>query len=518
MGGPQVDSEQGPLLRTPEDEWHTEKLHSDDKPAASKGIRGIQWSRIAWSLVPWVITAPLGKTERKLPKVTSTSYLNGLRGVACLIVYNYHVMISFDAPLKAELGTVPFVNLVVAGHGATMVFFVLSGFVLAYSPLSKISSPDAADSALLTSLWSSVIRRGLRLFSPLVVLASMLALITFFTSAYDPLPGLPWAEDATFGGFFNHVGTYVTNVSYLMDPFTWNIMQLPTLEHCWTLPFEYRGSFVVFLLCLACARLSPRCRKLVLIAFALWALHWVRWDVFCFTAGTFLAELRFQPLLPLSVAFSSSSSTSNQAPRHERLPVTDTVTELEVPDATPRRPWAKLAQAIPRRRLIAFLALILSILVCAWPDGAEEGTVQPYVTIHAAFTPSHYVGPDVDFLYASVGALMVLASLEALPPAQWLLSTPPFRYFGEISFSFYLLHYAHISILGTRSIFFLNITCGWGYGSAFALTWVVMAVVCVFASDLFWRGIDETSVRLSRKISDWLIVKPRENEIAYHAL
>ncbi|KAG8158808.1 hypothetical protein KVR01_011251 [Diaporthe batatas] len=515
MGGSQVDSEQGPLLGAPEDEWHTEKLHSDDKPAA----KGIQWSRVAWSLVPWVIAAPLGKTERKLPKVTSTSYLNGLRGVACLIVFNYHVMISFDAALKSQLGATLFANVTVAGHGATMVFFVLSGFVLSYSPLSKISSPDAADSAVLTALWSAVIRRGLRLFSPLFALATMLALITFFTGLYGPKSGSPWADDATLGGFWNHVVAYATNVSYLLDPFTWNIMQLPTLEHCWTLPFEYRGSFVVFLLCLACSRLSPRCRKLVLVAFALWALHWIRWDVFCFTAGMFLAELRFQPLLPLSVAFSSSPRPA-PGRQQERLPISTADTAAAEPDADapPRRPWARLARAVPRKHLLAFLALVPSVVVCAWPDGAEEGTMQPYATIHAVFTPSHYVGTDIDFLYASVGALMVLASLEALPPAQWLLSTTPFRYFGEISFSFYLLHYGLLNILSAHALVFLTASCGWDISSAFALTWVLTAVVCLLASDLFWRGVDETSVRLSRKITDWLIVRPRENEIAYHAL
>lgn len=511
MGRPQVDSEQGPLLGTPTGDGHTERLRSEEEPAAP----GIQWSRVAWSMVPWVIAAPLGKTERTLPKVTSTSYLTGLRGVACLIVYNYHVMISFNAPLKASLGLVHFANVAVAGHGATMVFFVLSGFVLAYSPLSKISSPGA-DSALLTSLWSSVIRRGFRLFTPLVALASALALITFFTPAYGPSRDLPSAKDGTFGGFFNHMGTYARNVSYLMDPFTWNIMHLVTLEHCWTLPFEYRGSFVVFLLSVACARLTPRCRKLLLIVFALWALHWIRWDVFCFTAGMFLAELRFQPLLPLSSAFSSSSSST--APKQERLPMNDDTAAAETDAALPRRPWARLAQAVPRRTLLGFLALIPSVLVCAWPDGAEERTEEPYAWIHATFTPAHYVSTDIDFLYASVGALLVLASLESLPPAQWLLNTPPFRYFGEISFSFYLLHYAHISILGTRVLVFMAVTCGWGHGSAFALTWVLTAAVCVLASDLFWRGVDETSVRLSRKITDCLIAKPRDSEIAYHAL
>jgi hypothetical protein len=191
MGRAQGDSEEGPLLGTTSTEWLREKRRRDEEPA-----RGIQWSRAAWSMLPWVITAPLGKTERKLPKVTSTSYLNGLCGVACLIVYNYHIMTVFNMSLKVRLGTVHFVNLAVAGHGATMVFFVLSGFVLSYSPLAKISSPENLDSALLTSLWSSTIRRGFRLYTPMVVLALALAFafVTFFLPVFPPHQGLPWAQ------------------------------------------------------------------------------------------------------------------------------------------------------------------------------------------------------------------------------------------------------------------------------------------------------------------------------------
>lgn len=515
MGGAQGDSEEGPLLGT-STEWPTEKLRSE------RWAPRIQWSRIAWSMLPWVVTAPLGKSERKLPKVTSTSYLNGLRGVACVIVYNYHVLILWNANLKARVASWPIVNIVVAGHGATMVFFVLSGFVLSYSPLSKISSSsEAVDSALITSLWSSTIRRGFRLFTPLAALALLLAFITFFTPVFGPSEGLPWAqvEPQTFSTFFHHLGTYAQNVAFLMDPFTWDFVQPVTLEHAWTLPFEYRGSLVVFTLCVACSRLTTRCRKLFLAAFALWALYWIRWDVFCFTAGMFLAELRFQPLFPSFVSFSSlSSSFSSTGPKLEPLPLSAPVAE---DDAAPRRPWAKLwarlTHAVPLRPLVGLLALGPAILVCGWPDGAEGGQ-EPYASIHRAFTPGHYDGVNIDFLYASVGAIMVLASLEALPLLQWLLSTAPFRYLGEISFSFYLLHLLLINIMSARMLVFLTLTCGWEYDYAFALMWFVTAAGIVFASDLFWRGVDETSVRLSRKMSDWLFARPREAQIAYHAI
>ncbi|KAG6356638.1 hypothetical protein INS49_014512 [Diaporthe citri] len=509
------DEEAVPLTSA---EWLTGRPRiQSEKPSRLQWSRiqwsRIQWSRMAWSMVPWVIAAPLGKTERTLPKVTSTSYLNGLRGVACVVVYNYHVTIGWYPDLKGTLGLVPFANFVLAGHGATMIFFVLSGFVLAYSPLSKMSSPagtsDAVDSALLTSLWSSTIRRGFRLFTPLVGLALLLSVITFFSPIHGNAPGLEWAQASpkTLGTYLHHLYSYSQMVSYLMDPFTWSIIQPSSLEHAWTLPFEYRGSLVVFLLCVACARLTPRCRKVFLVAFALWALHWIRWDVFCFTAGMFLAELRFRPLFP------SSSSSSSSGPKPEPLPHSTTADNL-----TPRRPWDRFIQSFPLRPAIGLLALGPSVIVCAWPDGGGVLGVEPYATLHVAFTPGHYGGVDVDFLYASVGAVAVLASLEALPPLQWLLSTAPFRYLGEISFSFYLLHILLINTTSAHIIFFLTQMCGWGYGFAFALMWVVTASGTVLAADLFWRGVDETSVRMSRKISDWLIAKPRDAEIAYHAL
>lgn len=471
----------------------------------------IQWARMGWSMTPWVVASPLGKTKRKLPKITSTSYLNGLRGVACLIVYNYHLTNIHYPDLKNSLGLVPFVNIVLAGHGATMIFFVLSGFVLSYSPLSKMSpasgASDAVDSALLTSLWSSTIRRGFRLFMPLVALALMLSLLTFFTPIFGPSPNIPWpnVQPRTAGTFFNHLGTYAQMVKVLMNPFTWGIVQPATLEHAWTLPFEYRGSLVVFMLCIATSRLTPLFRKLFLIAFAFWALHWARWDVFCFTAGMFLAELRFNPLFPLS-------SSSSAGPQREPLPYSTTG------NRTPRRPWGRLTRAVPLRQLVGLVALGPAIIVCGWPDGGALWGVEPFATLHAVFTPAHYGGLDVDFLYASVGAVAVLASLEALPPFQRLLSTAPFRYLGEISFSFYLLHLLLISTLSRHILFFLKEMCGWSYGPAFAVVWVIDAAGTVFVADLFWRGVDETSVRLSRKISNWLFAKPRDSEIAYQAL
>lgn len=499
MGRAQGDSEEETIPET-STEWLGERIRGE-KP--SKQIR---WARMGWSMLPWIITAPLGKSERTLPKANSTSYLNGLRGVACVIVYNYHVAILWNPPFKRDFGAVPFFNVVLAGHGATMVFFVLSGFVLSYSPLSKITSgqSDTTDSALLTSLWSSTVRRGIRLFTPLVALAILLFLITFFTSVYPPAKDIPWAtaEPKTIGTFFAHMASYAHMVSLLMDPFTWSTLQPATLEQAWTLPFEYRGSLVVFLLCIACSRLTPGFRKLLLLLFGLWALHWIRWDVFCFTAGMGLAELRFSPLIAARPPERLPSSAAGEA-------------DPALPAA---RPWDRLVRSMSVRSVVSLVALVPAITVCAWPEGGGVLGVEPFATIHAIFTPAHYRDADVDFLYASVGAFAVLASLEALPQAQWLLSTAPFRYLGEISFSFYLLHLLMINIFAAKALIYLSVTWGLSAWSSYAVMWLFTAAAVVLAADLFWRGVDELSVQLSRRVSDWLIARPRDTETAYHAL
>ncbi|KAL1881884.1 hypothetical protein Daus18300_000938 [Diaporthe australafricana] len=504
MGRAQADSEEEAIPET-STEWLGERIRSEKKPR-----EGIQWARVGWSMLPWIITAPLGKSERTLPKANSTSYLNGLRGVACVIVYNYHVAILWNPPFKRDFGAVPFFNVVLAGHGATMVFFVLSGFVLSFSPLSKITSgqPDTTDSALLTSLWSSTIRRGIRLFTPLVALATLLFFITFFTSVYPPARDIPWAtvEPKTVGAFFAHMSSYAQMVALLMDPFTWSTLQPATLEQAWTLPFEYRGSLVIFLLCIACSRLTPGFRKLLLLLFGLWALHWIRWDVFCFTAGMGLAELRFSPLM----APCPPEQLPRSTPGAEGGPVAFT--------AGRRRPWDRLVQSMSVRSIVALVALVPAITICAWPEGGAVLGVEPFATIHAIFTPAHYRGADVDFLYASVGAFAVLASLEALPQAQWLLSTAPFRYLGEISFSFYLLHLLMINIFAAKALIYLSGSWGLSDWSAYVVMWLFTAAAVVLAADLFWRGVDEVSVKLSRRVSDWLIARPRDTETAYHAL
>lgn len=45
-----------------------------------------------WAWAPFCLAAPLHHTTRRLPTTTSTTYLTGLRGLACFFVFNHHVL------------------------------------------------------------------------------------------------------------------------------------------------------------------------------------------------------------------------------------------------------------------------------------------------------------------------------------------------------------------------------------------------------------------------------------------
>lgn len=150
--GSLFQSTRGSYLSVPQD-------LSEGDLSSWKGVNSekrLEWAdeapRWYWNLLPWFLTAPLGKTTRKLPKKTSTSYLNGIRGIACLIVYTVHVSMHYykeftSNPYGAEpaasnhgFSQLPVIRIIYAGRGMVAIFFVLSGFVLTYSPLRKITS------------------------------------------------------------------------------------------------------------------------------------------------------------------------------------------------------------------------------------------------------------------------------------------------------------------------------------------------------------------------------------------
>ncbi|KAH8655875.1 acyltransferase family-domain-containing protein [Xylariales sp. PMI_506] len=443
-----------------------------------------------WRLLPWCLTVFCGKTSRRLPKVTSTSYLNGIRGIACLVVLSYHIQLWYDHqkgnPYGAEpveqnsyIMQLPILRLVYAGRAMVCIFFILSGFVLSFSSLRKMQtllSPNSPSSAgdLITGLCSSTLRRFIRLFGPMMVAAFLTSFVI-------------WLYPDSFSGQWREESTQLTDVMKsvmlrtepFLNPFTWDNDYRPIgMVHFWTLAAEYRGSMVVFLLCIMVSKMTTVARKLFVSMFALWALYWWRMDICCFTLGVLLAELRHNPLsadLPVAVA------------------------KIKVPM------WLSCG--------FYWILFVSSLFILSWPDMGDQG-FEPYATM-SSITPDRWKNKDelTSWFYGTVGAFCLLFAVENLPSVQKVLSTGPMIYFGEISFSFYLLHWIGYCSVGEITRQYLQDTLGVSARNAYSAMVSVSLVVLIFAADIYWRTVDENSVRLSKFMVDCMGIHQKPQEL-----
>jgi hypothetical protein len=119
------------------------------------------------SLLPKILR---GEGFRSKKKMGSTSYLDGLRGIAAVIVVNHHALPYWNMALFKY----PFFAVLLAGRGMVDIFFVVSGYVLGLKLLKLIRARDTE--SLLNHFASSTFRRYLRLYLPgvLITFISML--------------------------------------------------------------------------------------------------------------------------------------------------------------------------------------------------------------------------------------------------------------------------------------------------------------------------------------------------------
>ncbi len=306
-----------------------------------------------WALVPFIIARPLGKTERTLPRTTSTTYLNGIRGLACWVVFNHHMSMEIYRPLVFKtygapeahenrwLFQLPILRIVYCGKGMVCLFFALSGFVLSYSSLRKINGgqPEKMADDLLTGLSSALLRRGIRLFTPMFVLALVTGLMTYY---------MPWGVmDHEATNILAHLVKYYRSCVMVMNPYAWEMNRMPRhFPHAWTLAQEYRLSLALFLVLIATCKLRPLARKLLIATIGVWSLYCDRrWDVLGFMGGFLVAELRFAPLSQdLAQLF--------------------------------RRPNFKVNRWVSM--VAGGIAVSIGMLFCSWPEHEESKRTAPY--------------------------------------------------------------------------------------------------------------------------------------------
>lgn len=340
--------------------------------------------------------------------------------------------------------------------------------MLSYAPLRLINGTrsDQTTSDLLTMLSSAMLRRGIRLFTPLLAVVVMACFYSWYDPSFD-MGG--WADgDPTF---LEHVGKFWTNWVAVLNPYSWRLFYPQGFRVAWTLAYEFRLSFVVYGACVATSQLNTVWRRLLVALFALWSLYADRrWDVVCFLGGFILADSRFTPSF-----FAPKTS-------HEQIMVT----------------------------ALAVLSVVTGILLCSYPE-VHPDRVRPYVALWQ-YTPRAWIGHAATesgsswvWFWGSFGSLFLLWGLENLPAVQSCLSHKAIVYMGEISYAFYLLHFPVYKTVGRWTLAYFRHVLEWSPNASFIVMYFTTLAVAVVMADYFWRYVDEKSVVLSKRVvKDWL--------------
>lgn len=399
---------------------------------------------------PTIIKATEKPEALNTPKKLSTEYLDGVRGLASLVVFIFHwthiqfpgVNSGYDGKLNSSLWQLPFFRLLYSGAAMVSIFFTVSGFVLTHRFIQKMHRGEFA--GLYSSLTSITFRRAIRLFLP-----ALASCILAFVYASLGLISIPTRIDHK--KFHHGIWALLQYIDKESDPWTWDpYMKGFYNPQLWSIALEFRGSMVVFLVVLALARTRLSVRLLVEASLFVHTLMHRRWDLALFIAGMFIAEM--------DVLVQESGTT--------------------------RRVMQKKST-----KLVLVTAMTVGIWISGYPrDNGPKSF--GYVLLSQ-------LGPRSGFkrrFWVSIGSILMVGPLPFFPYIQAIFSTRIAKYFGKVSFALYLIHGLGNKTVGTWILLATWRAFGKEDFSARVLSYLCSTAlyfpIILWCSDMFWRAFD----------------------------
>ncbi|BFZ54728.1 hypothetical protein PYCC9005_001765 [Savitreella phatthalungensis] len=229
-----------------------------------------------------------------------TAYLDGIRGLAAFLVVIHHWSDNVhnrgnygygQTPEDYDWVKLPFVRLLFSsGHSMVCIFFIVSGFALAYRPIDYINTRRY--DALLKNISSSIVRRLPRLMLP----ALAICVVTFWLirfGFYDKrLMYFPAFErKATL---LEQIYDWWHDVLYLADPYSWDFVIWTKYQpHTWTLNVELHGSLWVYMMLIFIARLRKDARHYFLLGWTAYCVYRLKPWVALFAFGVWMADHQY---------------------------------------------------------------------------------------------------------------------------------------------------------------------------------------------------------------------------------
>ncbi|OQU97856.1 hypothetical protein CLAIMM_03734 [Cladophialophora immunda] len=442
--------------------------------------------------IPSFLQRRVHNDQSKPDKVAPTAFLDGMRGLAAFVVFICHLTYgTFDIahawgavpdpehqPVSAfgEYLRLPIVRLLYSGPPMVAIFFVISGYALSYKPLKQMRSRQQEQ--LMTTMTSSIFRRGLRLFLPcfastfIVICLAQLNLYKLTEGFSNQMRMIRESHCYTQPNPWLQFTDWLVQLLIFVDVFNWNIFagSIELDRHLWTIPVEFRCSMALFLTHMMVARMSSRLRLSTLAALMIWGTSWDRWELCPFWAGMAIAELDIIWATPKTSELPSAANSQSHTPRFSS-------------------------------KVLYWSTFCASLFLLSYPD-IDAHSTPGYLTltnlIPANFTQKHRFWPNI-------GAVMIVWSSSRL--GFWrnkAFCWSPIQYLGKISFPLYVMHGPVIHTLGymilprTPEVETPEIMRQ--FQLEFLKSSIVIVLAVIWAADVFLRAVDIPCVNLTRRL------------------
>jgi len=466
------------------------------------------------------IIGVLDKPTEAKPSGKKLEYLDGLRGVMCLVVVCHHFCCAiFPVLIFGRMPDLESRNVTVAPKGAigvsksplavlwagtfaVVVFFVMSGHVVALRYLKTRATKDLVRSAVCR-----IPRMAIPVIAALVWNWVLAAASAYKNMEASEVSGSYWLRVFDSSGV-NAGSTFRTwGATSFFFFFSGQGHEHARLEYehfpgfvIWTIPLEVRGSFLVYAVAFVSVQLRTRLHSPVLALCGKCAMYSVLLLIFlipdpifsqiychnngaacpladplpsptlryyaAFIVGLILAEVRCTGYLDVLAGAKSRGKVEGPGV----IPAVRTIglTEKLPPPGTPP------ACQEPLRALAKCTMLVLAFVVSGWYRLYDEGAM------------GVINGANADIVIV-IGASSLVVCVCVSPRMQHWLMRQPILYLGRISFALYLLHTTVIFSL-VCAIF----SSGLSYSAASALAVIAMSAVLLPLSHAFTVLVDET--------------------------
>ncbi|KAF1809320.1 membrane protein acetyltransferase-like protein [Eremomyces bilateralis CBS 781.70] len=423
------------------------------------------------------------------PPARATAFLDGLRGLACFLVYMSHQHPSwysshdilhegFGYHGRTAFATFPFLRIFFnGGNAAVAIFFVLSGYVLSAGPLRLIRDGDTA--AAHRRLLSAVIRRPFRLYIPALTIALSFVFIMHLPFGLAPVLEWPVPQDSLLLELRN----WVYETALLMNPFIKHgsfTQWYPYDPPAWTMPIEFTGSLLVYSM-LAVTAFVPRYRMSLFSITGIIFLFIKQWSMSCFMGGVALA-----------------------------------INDLDGIDRVLIKRFSNRVTNV-----VYNVLFVLAWWIVCQPSDKHDDPELSYNTpgwyYMTMLIPAMYFKDEYWRFWNTPGAILLVYAVLRLKWLQSFFTTRWLKYLGRISFSLYLLHIPFLWTVGDRIERMFGRVPGdirtWfdyklaipdagpiGFSTGFLVSQAFIFPLTMLLAELGTRILDEPSIRVGRAI------------------